>query len=58
MPKKDLFIKTSDKETADLLVSQGFKLINEINGVFTFANNSKLNFNNTKNVVYTNIFNV
>jgi hypothetical protein len=43
MDKK--FIKTTDKETADKLLKGGFKLVNEMSGVWTFMNSVPKNFN-------------
>ena len=48
------FIKTSDRETRDRLISLGFTIISESNGVTTFLNPApkKLNFDDGK-VAYT-----
>lgn len=53
--KNTSFIMTKDKETAEKLIALGFKEIKNGNGVFTFANNTKLNFDyqETK-VVFSN----
>lgn len=53
------FIKTTDKETADKLIAEGFKLISKINNVYTFLNQSISHFafndvDKTK-IVYDNI---
>lgn len=34
------FIKTSDEETAQKLLSQGFQLISKDSGIWTFINNA------------------
>lgn len=53
------FIKTTDKETADKLIAEGFKLISQINNVYTFLNQSVQNLNfdkvDRKKIVYDNI---
>lgn len=59
MKNKTNFIVTTDKETADKLISEGFRLIADNNGKFTFENKSSENFalskENSKKVAYTNI---
>lgn len=53
------FIKTTDKETAEKLISEGFKLVSESSGTYTFINevSKKLNFDaiDDKKIVYDNI---
>jgi hypothetical protein len=53
------FIKTTDKTTADKLMSGGFKLISQVGSVYTFLNNPPKNFSfdviDTKKIVYDNI---
>lgn len=53
------FIVTQDKETANILISEGFRLVTEVNGTYTFENKPKLNFNfsniDMKKMAYTNI---
>ena len=51
------FIKTTDSETADKLLSLNFKLVSHIGSVYTFLNDvSKLNFDSIdkKKIVYDN----
>jgi hypothetical protein len=58
MQNKKNFIVTTDKETADKLISGGFRLITEINGKFTFENktaNMVFDKIDTKTIAYTNI---
>ena len=59
MKNKTTFIVTTDKETADLLISEGFKLVDKANGKFTFENKPSENFadksEKPKKVAYTNI---
>lgn len=38
MEKKSTFIITKDKETANKLISEGLRLVTEINGTYTFEN--------------------
>lgn len=58
MNKKSNFIVTTDKETANKLVAEGFRLVTEINGTYTFENKpGNLVFDkvDTKKLAYTNI---
>ena len=59
MKNKTNFIVTTDKETADKLILEGFQLIADINGKFTFKNKLSDNFTFSKEVskkiAYTNI---
>ena len=52
------FIKTTDKETADKLMAEGFKLISQIGSVYTFLNQppEKFEFDkiDNKKIVYDN----
>jgi len=54
------FICTSDKSTADKLKEQGFQLISNEKGMFTFLNNAKLNFSDAekKKISYTNMLSI
>ena len=53
------FIKTTDKDTADKLIAEGFKLISQVNNVYTFLNQPPSNFSfdavDKKKIVYDNI---
>lgn len=58
MQNRKKFIVTEDKETASKLISQGFRLIAEVNGKFTFETNpNNIHFSqiDEKKVAYTNI---
>ena len=59
MSQKQNFIKTTDKETADKLISLGFQLISHDSGVYTFLNQPKKHFNfdevDKNKMAYTNI---
>ena len=58
MKNKTCFIVTTDQETADKLIAEGFRLITDINGKFTFENktaNMIFNQIDTKKIAYTNI---
>ena len=50
------FIKTSDKETKEKLLKEGFKLVSQDGNVVTFLNNHSLTFENTNNKIqYSNM---
>lgn len=58
MSKKSNFVVTTDKETANKLIAEGFRLVTEIGGTYTFENKpNNINFDkiDTKKVAYTNI---
>lgn len=50
------FIKTTDAETANKLISYGFKLASQIGNLYTFLNEAPKNFKfdaiDTKKIVY------
>lgn len=58
MSQKQNFIMTTDKETADKLISAGFQLVSQ-NSVYTFLNQPPKNFifdeADKRKIVYTNI---
>ena len=58
MPQSKKFIMTQDKSVCDKLVANGFYLLSEICGTYTFANTGNVNFNfeeiDIKKLVYTN----
>ena len=50
------FIKTSDKETKEKLLKEGFKLVSQDGNVATIVNNHSLTFENTNNKIqYSNM---
>ena len=50
------FIKTSDQETREKLIAEGFKLISQDGNVTTFLNDRTLTFENTnKKIQYSNM---
>lgn len=58
MKNKANFIVTTDKETADKLKAEGFRLVSEVNGKCTFeVKSGNMNFDiiDAKKVAYTNI---
>ena len=61
MSQKQNFIMTTDKETADKLISAGFQLVSQ-NGAYTFLNQLPTNFNfdevDKKKMTYTNMINI
>ena len=56
------FIKTTDKETAKKLMSAGFQLVSQNNGIYTFLNQPPKNFSfdevDKKKMAYTNILDI
>lgn len=58
MNDKIKFIVTTDKETANKLIAEGFRLVAEVSGTYTFENKPEnLTFAkvDVKKVAYTNI---
>lgn len=52
------FIRTQDQKISDVLKKQGFKLIDDKNGFFTFVNDKTLKFSDeidTSKIHYTNM---
>ena len=50
------FLKTSDKETINTLLVEGFKLVSQDGNVVTFLNDRPLTFENTnKKIQYSNM---
>lgn len=50
------FIKTSDKETIDALLAEGFKPVSQDGNVVTFLNDNSLTFDHTnKKFQYSNM---
>lgn len=41
---KQIFIKTSDKPTADILLNLGFQQVDFSSGIYTFLNTDKMQF--------------
>ena len=62
MSQKQNFIKTTDKETADKLISLGFQLLSQSGSVYTFLNQHPTNLNfedvDKKKMAYTNTLNI
>ena len=62
MSQKQNFIKTTDKETADKLISAGFQLVSHCGSVYTFLNQLPKNFTfdevDIKKVAYSNTLSV
>ena len=56
------FIKTTDTETANKLISCGFQLLSHVGNVYTFLNQPSNNFNfeevDKKKMAYTNTLNI
>lgn len=51
------FILTTDKKSADYLLSYGLTLIHNDGNTWTFLNENKLLFSNLSNITYTNKLN-
>ena len=62
MSQKKNFIKTTDKETAEQLISVGFQLVSQSGNTYTFLNQLPKNFNfdevDKKHMAYTNTLNI
>lgn len=52
---KQNFLRTSDEETKEKLLSQGFKLISQDGNVYTFINDHTLTFEDKTKISYTNM---
>lgn len=48
------FVRTSDSETADKLLKEGFTLVDKSNGYWTFINNKNITFEDKSKVHYSN----
>jgi hypothetical protein len=59
---KQNFIKTTDKPTAERLISEGFKLVSQVGQVYTFLNDVPENFQfksaDKKHIVYSNMLSI
>lgn len=58
---KQNFIKTSDYETAEILIRIGFQKIDEQNGIYTFLNSEKMQFSNDidkRKIQYSNMLSI
>lgn len=57
MNKVANFIVTTDEETAQTLIAEGFRLVTNSNGKYTFENKPSEKFSNdkSKKVVFTNM---
>ena len=62
MSQKQNFITTTDKETADKLLSAGFQLVSQSGSYYTFLNQLPKSFRfdevDKKKMVYTNMINI
>lgn len=62
MSQKKNFIKTTDKDTAEKLISVGFQLVSQSGNAYTFLNQLPINFNfdeiDQKKMAYTNTLNI
>ena len=59
---KQNFIKTTDRYTAERLISEGFKLVSQVGQVYTFLNDIPENFHfksaDKEHIAYSNMLNV
>ena len=59
---KQYFIKTTDKSTAEKLISEGFKLVSQVGQTYTFLNDIPESFhfeNVDKNhIAYSNVLSI
>ena len=59
---KQNFIKTTDKPTAEKLISDGFKLVSQVGQVYTFLNDMPSGFHfeeaDKKHIAYSNVLTV
>ena len=55
MDKKEMmpFIKTKDEDTANMLIAEGFQLVDKNGGFWTILNNKTVKFGATK-IFYSN----
>lgn len=58
MSQQKKFIVTDDESVRNILIANGFCLVSDICGVYTFINSEHINFNfdsiDIKKIVYTN----
>lgn len=52
---KQNFIKTTDAETKNKLIAEGFKLVSQDGNVFTFINDHSLTFEDKSKIQYSNM---
>ena len=59
---KQNFIKTTDKSTAEKMISEGFKLVSQVGQVYTFLNDMPENFHfesiDKKYIAYSNMLSI
>ena len=59
---KQNFIKTTDKPTAEKLISEGFKLVSQVGQVYTFLNDVPESFHfesvDKKHIAYSNMLGI
>ena len=58
MKEKGKFIFTTDKETADKLIEEGFVCIEKGSEGWKFLSDSNANFSDKKNIAFTNKLNL
>ncbi len=59
---KQNFIKTTDKSTAEKMISEGLKLVSHVGQVYTFLNDMPESFHfdgiDKKHIAYSNVLNI
>ena len=59
---KQNFIKTTDKSTAEKLISEGFKLVSQDGQIYTFLNDTSDSFHfeniNKNHIAYSNVLSI
>lgn len=59
---KQNFIKTTDKSTAEKMISEGFKLVSQNGQVYTFLNDMPESFHfdiaDKKHIAYSNVLSI
>ena len=56
---KQNFIRTTDKDTSEILLKEGFQKVSDSNGVYIFLNKDKIKFSENidkRKISFTNIF--
>lgn len=52
------FIKTSDEETKNKLLSEGFKLVSQDGNISTFLNDKVISFDDKSKIQYSNMLSI
>ncbi len=52
------FLKTSDEETKEKLLKEGFKLVSQDGSIYTFLNDHALTFEDKSKIKYSNMLSI